>query len=81
MSAETRHGLSIVHAVIICVYFYSTVPPSIPPFLPPSLPPFLFHDIVQSVLDLVKYVFTIPGELVLLSNRICQDPLESFFGQ
>ena len=32
-------------------------------------------------MDLVEFIFTIPGVTVLLSNRICQDPLEDFFGQ
>ena len=32
-------------------------------------------------MELVEYVFTIPGVTVFLSNRICQDPLENFFGQ
>ena len=27
-------------------------------------------------MDLVKYVFTIPGVNVFLSNRLCQDPKE-----
>ena len=31
--------------------------------------------------ELVQYLFTIPGVGVFLSNRICQDPLENFFGQ
>ena len=31
--------------------------------------------------ELVRYLFTIPGVGVFLSNRICQDPLENFFGQ
>lgn len=30
---------------------------------------------------LVQYVLTIPGVSVFLSNRVCQDPLENFFGQ
>ena len=30
---------------------------------------------------MTEYVFTIPGVKVFLSNRICQDPLENFFGQ
>ena len=30
---------------------------------------------------MVEYIFTIPGVTVFLSNRICQDPLENFFGQ
>lgn len=32
-------------------------------------------------MELVDYLFTIPGVTVFLSNRICQDPLENFFGQ
>lgn len=32
-------------------------------------------------MDLVKYIFTIPGVTVFLSNRLCQDPVEGFFGQ
>lgn len=31
-------------------------------------------------MELVRYVFTIPGVKVFLSQRICQDPLEKFFG-
>lgn len=31
-------------------------------------------------MDLVKYIFTIPGVTSFLSNKICQDPLEKFFG-
>lgn len=30
---------------------------------------------------MVKYIFTIPGVTAFLSNRICQDPVENFFGQ
>ena len=36
---------------------------------------------VLSFVELVKYVFTIPGMSLFLSNRICQDHIESFFGQ
>ena len=31
-------------------------------------------------MELVRYVFTIPGVQSFLSQRICQDPLENFFG-
>ena len=34
----------------------------------------------MSFIELVKYVFTIPGVTALLSEKICQDPLENFFG-
>ena len=36
---------------------------------------------VKSFVELVQHVFTIPGVTVFLSNRVCQDPLENFFGQ
>ena len=42
---------------------------------------YVFRCLVCSFVDLVEYIFTIPGVTVFLSNRICQDPLENFFGQ
>ena len=39
----------------------------------------LFH-IGKSFLELVRYVFIIPGVKSFLSQRLCQDPLENFFG-
>jgi hypothetical protein len=36
---------------------------------------------VLSFIDLVKYVFTIKDVSVFPSNRVCQDPLEDFFGR
>ena len=35
---------------------------------------------VHSFVDLVRYLFTIPGVRSFLSERILQDPLEKFFG-
>lgn len=32
-------------------------------------------------IELVEYVFKIEGVTAFLSNRICQDPLENFFGR
>ena len=32
-------------------------------------------------MGLVKYLFTVKDVLVFMSNRLCQDPLENFFGQ
>ena len=40
---------------------------------------FFLYMYVSSML--VEYVFTIPGVSVFLSNRLCQDPHEKFFGQ
>ena len=36
--------------------------------------------LVYSFIGLVEYVFTLPDVSLFLSNRICQDPVESFFG-
>ena len=44
---------------------------------------FLIHSAFSSV-DIVRYLYSLPGvkekKLVLLSNNLCQDPLEQFFG-
>ena len=39
-----------------------------------------FIHAVHSFVDLVRYLFTIPGVRSFLSERISQDPLEKFFG-
>lgn len=41
---------------------------------------FFLHT-VRSFVELVRYVFTLPDVSVFLSNKICQDPLENFFGE
>ena len=41
----------------------------------------VFIPTVRSFVELVEFAFTIPGVTALLSNRLCQDPLENFFGQ
>ena len=46
-----------------------------------SLSLFVCPCTVRSFVELVKFVFKIPGVTVFLSGRICQDPLEGFFGQ
>lgn len=35
---------------------------------------------MKSFVALVKYLFTIPGVMCFLSEKLCQDPLEKFFG-
>ena len=35
---------------------------------------------VHSFVDLVRYLFTVPGVKSFLSERISQDPIEKFFG-
>ena len=37
--------------------------------------------VVCSFVELVQFLFTVPGVTVFLSNRLCQDPLEKFFGE
>ena len=41
------------------------------------------HCIIgKSFIEMVEYLFkNVPGVKLFLSNRICQDPLENFFGQ
>ena len=36
---------------------------------------------VNSFVELVQYIFSLPDVSLFLSNRLCQDPLEKFFGQ
>ena len=38
------------------------------------------HCIGKSFVELVHYLFTVPGVKSFLSQRLCQDPLENFFG-
>lgn len=41
----------------------------------------LHNTLVNSFVELVQYMFTVPEVTVLLSNKLCQDKLENFFGQ
>ena len=36
---------------------------------------------MNSFVEIVRYLFTIPGVELFYSNRLCQDSLENFFGQ
>lgn len=36
---------------------------------------------MHSFVGLVEYLFTVPDVSVFMSNRLCQDSLENFFGQ
>ena len=40
----------------------------------------VLSTLVKSFVALVKYAFTIPGVTSFLSEKLCQDPLDSFFG-
>ena len=42
-----------------------------------------YHNVaftVRAFVELVRYIFKFPGVKYFLSERICQDPLEKFFG-
>ena len=41
---------------------------------------YYYFSIVKSFTELTRFVFTIPGIKVFLSEKISQDPLEQFFG-
>ena len=38
------------------------------------------NSAVKSFVELIKYIFTIPDVKVFFSVKLCQDPLEKFFG-
>ena len=40
----------------------------------------MFLSIVKSFIDLVRYIFTLPGVKSFVSERVSQDPLEKYFG-
>lgn len=40
-----------------------------------------FYFPVKSFIQLVQYLFTLPGVTSFLSEKISQDPLEKFFGR
>ena len=37
--------------------------------------------VVTSFIELVEFLFEVPGVRAFLSIKLCQDPLENFFGQ
>lgn len=39
-----------------------------------------FPFAAKSFVEMVRYLFTMPDVKAFLSRRICQDPLEQFFG-
>ena len=44
-----------------------------------SLQNYCIHA-VKAFVELVEYLFTVPGVTVFLSEKISQDPIEKFFG-
>ena len=49
----------------------------------PTLHSAIYQQLIatgKSFIQLVKYIFTIDGVKSFLSQRLCQDPLENFFG-
>jgi len=41
----------------------------------------LYISVVKAVVELVRFLLSIPGVKYVLMEKFCQDPLESFFGQ
>ena len=51
-------------------------------FISLSLPPHTHTpSSVNSFVEVVQYIFSLPDVSLFLSNRLCEDPLERFFGQ
>ena len=42
---------------------------------------FFFYYVVKAVVELVRFLLSLPGVKYVLTEKFCQDPLESFFGQ
>lgn len=40
----------------------------------------IIYDVVKSFVELTRILLAVPGVEYLLSEKFCQDPLESFFG-
>ena len=40
-----------------------------------------FPLIVHSFVEIVQYLFKVPGVKFILSEHFCQDPLEKYFGK
>ena len=67
LSKETSDGLrmtSMYAIVIVTTHFQLYV--------------YLF--IANSFVELVRYLFKVPGVKIFFSRTLCQDPLENFFG-
>lgn len=78
LSAETRYGIEVTgrNYQHVCRYMYMSSKWETILSLHLCL---LFHT-VHSFIELSKYLFTIPGVKVFLSEKLSQDPLEKFFG-
>ena len=72
LSYETRYGIEVtgeLHLVLLHNSCYKFTCACV-----------FFHSTVRSFIEIINIAFTIPGVDVFLSERLCQDPLESFFG-
>ena len=70
LSEGTHLGLQLTGIFTVLYKLHSIL---IPLYYP-------FQNAVHSFVELVEFIFTIHGVTVFLSNRVCQDPLENFFG-
>ncbi len=66
LSGETLTGIRITGIYGYCSSFIAII---------------IVLMLVNAFVELVEFVFTIPDVEVFLSNKLCQDPIEIFFGQ
>ena len=71
LSKETLEGLRMT-GIIAIIYSYNWKVTNL----------LLLHVyVVHSFVELTKYLLALPGVRYVLSEKFCQDPLESFFGK
>lgn len=82
LSPETLLGLQITGMFFqpFSIVLVFLVAYNFPTLQHPALFIFLYTSLVKSFVELVKFIFTIPGVTTFLSERLSQDPLEKFFG-
>ena len=72
LSQETRNGLRIT-GIYTTLYMHM--------YLHNYFVSMYTHYFSLSVNSFTQYLCTLPDVSIFLSNRLCQDPLENFFGQ
>ena len=61
----------VIHAHIKCYLYTCTDAVSV----------MCLSYLVNSFVEIIEFLFSLPDVSLFLSNRLCQDPLEKFFGQ
>ena len=68
LTRETRSGLQITGTLSNVRNMYNIINH------------FVYLEVLLFV-EMVRFIFTIPGVTSFLSNKLCQDSLENFFGR